>query len=135
MSAVTLQITDRAAKNIRNSVHFNFSVYGMPHAVNAVPALHKRNIAERPHDIIFYGGKRTEAYRAGDVERRGVNRQTNPVSSDLVFADTYLISAFVKFGIGKLCMETVRIGNELNFTKFFLSDFMDRGDHCQGLLL
>ena len=135
VTPVTLQIAHGIMKNIGNTVDPDFSVYTVMHTVNTVAALHEWNKLKRPHNIIFDGRERTEAERSGDTQFGSMQIQRDPGWTKTVICDTDLISTLLKIIVGKLCVNGIGVGDQLNGAKCTVLGFMNGWNHCQSLIV
>ena len=79
MPPVAFHIADTIPEYIRNTIDRDFSIDGVLHAENTVPALHKRHKAKGSHNVVSQRRKGSEPKVAQGVQIRRMEIQMDAI--------------------------------------------------------
>lgn len=132
---VAFQVTDGILEHIWRAIDGKRPIHRVVHAANAVLALHKRHISERPHDVILDWRKWAKPNGAGGMEVRHADVQHDAFSSKLISRNGDLIALLLKIRVGEWNKEGLRIGYQLYGTVFGLFGSVNGWNDGKCLLL
>lgn len=132
ITTVSLDISDSVTETILLTVNRDLPIDLMFHAENAVPALHKGNISERPHDVVAYGRKIIEFQCSAGGKLIGFDIQFNAFIWKQAVPKLNRRRLFNIFRKIERYVVRFIIGDNLQRRSFLMIAYMKRRNKCDS---